>query len=438
MNRLFVVIALSCVVAAPAFAGNNGNKLDQKLQSAQQSGGNAPQSVIVRVQPGQLAAAQTRLAALGGKITTVNISINTINATVPAGALNGLNGESTVLSVSTNGTVTGLGNGNSGSSGATGVDVLRATQGLTSTSPTGKNVGVAIIDSGIAPGSDFNGHIVAFYDYVKAGGALAAAYDDYGHGTHVAGLIASSGALGSQYQGLAPGVNLVIFKVLNAQGQGQTSDVINALTFATANKTLLGIDVINLSLGHPIYESAATDPLVQAVEAAVRSGIVVVTAAGNFGEDANGNTGYAGITSPGNAPSAITVGAFEDQGTVGRGDDIVAPYSSSGPTWYDGFAKPDILANGHRLVSNASRGQYLYTNYPQFAVDANHLRLSGTSMATAVATGAVADLLQASRTANGYPARPSLTPNAVKAILQYTAFSMTNPATGAAYDALTQ
>ena len=76
-----------------------------------------------------------------------------------------------------------------------------------------------IIDSGIRASSDFNGRIVAFYDYVKAGGALAAAYDDYGHGTHVAGLIASSGALASQYLGVAPGVNLIVFKVLDSNGR---------------------------------------------------------------------------------------------------------------------------------------------------------------------------------------------------------------------------
>src|SRR5262249_44721163 len=152
----------------------------------------------------------------------------------------------------------------------------------------------------------------------------------------------------------------------------------------------------------PAYEPAATDPLVQAVEAAVRAGIVVVTAAGNFGQNANGQSGYAGITVPGNAPSALTIGAFEDQGTAARGDDIVAPYSSRGPTWYDGLAKPDLLADGHRMTANGVKGQYLYGAYPQWVVDTNHIRLSGTSMAAAVATGAVAVLLQANRTANSY------------------------------------
>ena len=114
--------------------------------------------------------------------------------------------------------------------------------------------------------------------------------------------------------------------------------MIAAIEWAVANRAAYNIKVINLSLGHPILEPAATDPLVQAVEAAVRAGIVVVASAGNIGiNPATGLPGYAGITSPGNAPSAITVGAVRTQGTVPRGDDEVAAYSSRGATWYDGY-----------------------------------------------------------------------------------------------------
>ena len=109
-------------------------------------------------------------------------------------------------------------------------------------------------------------------------GVAASPTDDYGHGTHVAGLIAGSGDLssGKRYRGVAPKARLIALKVLDQNGAGNTSDVISAIEFVTANKDQLGVDVINLSLGHPIYEPAATDPLVQAVEAAVRAGIVVV------------------------------------------------------------------------------------------------------------------------------------------------------------------
>src|SRR5204863_2736807 len=95
-------------------------------------------------------------------------------------------------------------------------------------------------------------------------GLPGAPFDDYGHGTHVAGLIGASGAQSlNRYAGVAPGVKFLALKVLDRKGVGRTSDVLSALQFAIAHKKLFNIGVINLSLGHPIYESAATDPLVQ-------------------------------------------------------------------------------------------------------------------------------------------------------------------------------
>ncbi len=146
---------------------------------------------------------------------------------------------------------------------------LRATLGLSASSGQGLWLGVAVIDSGIAPLKDFGSRITAFYDFT-AGDVATSPRDDYGHGTHIAGLIAGDGNSGNAYVGVAPGARLIGLKVLDSQGTGSTSDVIRALDFARVNKAALGIDVINLSLGHPIYESAATDPLVQAVERARR------------------------------------------------------------------------------------------------------------------------------------------------------------------------
>jgi serine protease AprX len=194
--------------------------------------------------------------------------------------------------------------------------------------------------------------------------------------------------------------------------------------------------VINLSLGHPIYEPAAKDPLVRAVEAASRAGIIVVAAAGNQGFNAaRGESGYGGIVSPGNAPSAITVGALMTKDTTSRDDDEVAPYSSRGPSWYDAFAKPDIVAPGHGLVSVAASNSTLYTNYPTSRAGTNYLRLSGTSMAAGVASGTVALLLEANKAA--FPNGPPLTPNAIKAMLQYSSLQVRD-ASGVAYDQLTQ
>src|SRR5207244_1831600 len=167
---------------------------------------------------------------------------------------------------------------------------------------------------------------------------------------------------------------LIVLKALDQNGQGYTSTVVNALNFAVANKSALGIDVINMSLGHPIYEPAATDPLVQAVESAVRAGIVVVVSAGNNGGDPKTHeVGYAGISSPGNAPSAITVGALDMADTAARGDDSIPWYSSRGPSWYDAFQKPDLVVPGHHLVSDIDGDGTLYNTYPQLIVSGSSL-----------------------------------------------------------------
>jgi serine protease AprX len=168
---------------------------------------------------------------------------------------------------------------------------------------------------------------------------------------------------------------------------------------------------MNLSLGHRILESAATDPLVQAVEAASRAGIVVVVSAGNVGKNPEtGEVGYAGITSPGNAPSAITVGSVNTNQTTQRSDDRVADYSSRGPTWYDGFAKPDVVAAGHRLPAPMAATATLWQNYPSMQVEPGYMRLSGTSMATGVVSGVTALMLQAQRAESPVTA-PKLTGN---------------------------
>jgi serine protease AprX len=149
----------------------------------------------------------------------------------------------------------------------------------------------------------------------------------------------------------------------------------------------------------------------------------VVVAAGNFGRNpATGLPAYAGVTSPGNAPSALTVGAIDTKQTVTRTDDQVPAFSSRGPTWFDGVVKPDVVAPGQDLVSLAAIGSSLYTRYPELRLAdgtgaTRYLRLSGTSMATAVTTGVVALLIERHRQVSKLP----LTPNDVKAVLQFTA-----------------
>jgi serine protease AprX len=316
--------------------------------------------------------------------------------------------------------------------------LLRSLQGLDGYSPTGSGVGVAIIDSGIEPNTKkLSVDISAFADFTQGPDPVyTSPYDDYGHGTFVASMIANDGNGGGKYQGIAPAVHLIGLKVLDSNGAGTTSAVIQAIEFAIRHKDDLDIDIINLSLGHPIFESAATDPLVIAVEEAHAAGIVVVASAGNYGLNPNTNqVGYGGITSPGNAPSAITVGAVDQNDTQTRGDDSVAPFSSRGPTWIDGFAKPDLVAPGVGEVSRMAKAGNLFKYFPQVRYnDPNDVslldlaKLSGTSMAAAAASGIVALVMQAN---------PALPPNAIKAVLEYTATPL-GDSNGQPLDALTQ
>jgi serine protease AprX len=314
------------------------------------------------------------------------------------------------------------------------VSTLRASLGLAAGSDknlssdviNGSGVGIAIIDSGIAASDDFDSRIVAWKDYVKG---KATPYDDFGHGTHIAGLIASSGSTsGYMFQGVAPRANLIVLKVLDQTGASSTSRVIAAIDYVIAHRRQLGIQIINLSLGHPITTPARFDPLVQAVEQAAAQGLTVVVAAGNEGP------GYASISSPGNAPSAITVGAADGRTTVTRADDYVFSFSSRGPTWYDGFAKPDVVAPAVNLFSDAAANSTLAKQTPaewkETVGSASLIALSGTSMGVAVATGVVALELDANTHQNKAP----LTPNAAKAILEYSAI----PISSVQSDVLTQ
>jgi serine protease AprX len=286
----------------------------------------------------------------------------------------------------------------------------------------GRGIGVAVVDSGISTHSALDSRVIARVNLVSWEGAISG--DPYGHGTHVAGIIGGN-ATAPKYVtpafagGSAPGVNLIDVRVLGATGVGYTSDVIAGIDWAIANRTKYGIRVINLSLGHAVSEPAAIDPLCRAVARAVQAGVVVVASAGNYGVTSTGAPVLGGITSPGNSPYAITVGAIDTAGTVTRSDDTVAAYSSKGPTRYDLAVKPDVVAPGTRIVSLEAQGSYLSKNYPSWHIAGAgknaYFRLTGTSMATAVVSGGVALLLDAN---------PFMTPGQVKVALQMGATFM--------------
>jgi serine protease AprX len=286
----------------------------------------------------------------------------------------------------------------------------------------GSGVGIAVIDSGITSWhDDLTGgglqRVDAFVDFVNG---RETAYDDYGHGTHVAGIIAGNGTDSSGARsGVAPNARLIVLKALDATGTGCMSDVIAALDFVLANRSALNIRVVNLSVAAGVYESYQDDPLTRAAQRLVAAGVVVVAASGNYGHDQQGRTMYGGVTAPGNAPSVLTVGASSHMGTIDRADDRIAGFSSRGPTAIDLAAKPDLVAPGVGIESLSSPDSTFYTTQSDYLLEGTvpttylpYLSQSGTSMATPVVSGTVALMLQAN---------PSLTPNEVKAILQYTA-----------------
>jgi serine protease AprX len=281
---------------------------------------------------------------------------------------------------------------------------------------TGAGVSVAVIDTGIAgdlpdfrvSAADSTSRVVAT---VVTNQDATTATDRYGHGTHVAGLLAgnsralaASDPLFNRYIGAAPDANLVSIKVSDDHGNAYLMDVIAGLQFVVDHAADYGIRVANLSLGSTLALPYDIDPLDAAVEAAWAHGVVVVTAAGNRGTDTD-----AVAYSPANDPYVITVGAVDDHGTKDTEDDTLAPWSSRGVT-PDGFAKPDLVAPGAHIVAPLAPESDFAGLCPACVVDGRYFRIGGTSMAAPIVAGIAADILSA---------HPSWTPDQVKGALTY-------------------
>jgi serine protease AprX len=225
--------------------------------------------------------------------------------------------------------------------------------------------------------------------------------DGDGHGTFVSSILAG---VGTNHVGAAPNGKLISLDVINDQGVATTSDVITAAQWIVDHHWQYNIKVANFSLQSTVPSRFVNDPLDKAVEKVWLSGVVVVTAAGNYGADGQPTSvRYA----PGNDPFVITVGALDNKGTLKRSDDIAAPWSTWGYT-LDGFAKPDISASGRYMIGAVPASSTLLSEFPKNVISPGYLELSGTSFAAPVVAGAAAQLLAL---------HPELTPDQVKGAL---------------------
>src|ERR1035437_1107795 len=405
----------------PANSGRIASELSGLLAKARQ-GSAKGQTVKVIVQYRQVptAAHYATMQGRGGRLQSKLHMIKGAAFTIPVSALAALEADPEIASVTIDHPMNVM---DDLTNGATGV------QAAWTSGYTGAGVGVAVIDSGINDShpdlwnsSGTTSRVVYHQDFTGTAttNSNGAQYDLYGHGTHVAGIIGGNGSLsGGQYAGVAPGVNLVDLRALDANGAGTDSTVIAAIQQAIALQSTYNIQVINLSLGRGIPASYTQDPLCQAVEAACKSGIVVVVARANYGRlSVNGSNGYGTITAPGNDPFVLTVGATKSNGSTYASAETITSYSSKGHTTYDLVVKSDMVAPGNAVVSLAAPGASLEASYPNELINGtdgnnDYFTLSGTSMATPAVAGAAAVLLQEQST---------LSPDQVKARLMKTAY----------------
>ena len=265
---------------------------------------------------------------------------------------------------------------------------------------TGEGVGVAVVDSGVAPLADFGSRLTR----VQLSGQPSID-DTYGHGSFVAGVLAGSSADG-RYVGVAPKASVYAIDVNDSSGV-YTSNVIMGLDWIDANRQTANIRVVNISLSETSAASYLASPLDSAVERLWQHGVVVVVSAGNLGP---GTALYA----PANDPFVITVGAVDNSDTLATGDDVPASFSTSGRT-QDGFDKPDVFAPGRHIPSTLPVGTTLALQAPLAnLLGGGYATMSGTSFAAPQVAGAVALLVQQ---------HPEWTPDQIKWLLVQTSRS---------------
>jgi serine protease AprX len=472
-TRLAVSLVLVLLTAGLSFADGKKHKLSKDLDALKGGHNGATVDVIIQFNQAPTDVQHQKIGNKGGVLKTKLDVIKGAHYSVPTESLQTLADYPDVAYISPDRLLSGT------STLDYTPETVNAPVAWQQWGLDGTGVAVAVIDSGVTAVGDlywwnptnqtYGSRVVYSQSFVPS---ITDASDQYGHGTHVAGIIASEGwfSTGSNFthtfKGIAPNANIINLRVLDQNGAGTDSSVIAAIQTAISLKSTYNIRVINLSLGRQVFESYTLDPLCQAVEAAWNAGIVVVAAAGNQGRNDSASTeGYGTIAAPGNDPYVITVGAMKTQDTPTRSDDTIASYSSKGPTAYDFVVKPDIVAPGNQVISTLAPNAPLlstptdvylseYTTSTTTSstgsngntknnkknstssltantISPSYMRLSGTSMATPVVSGAAVLLLQQN---------PNLTPDQVKARLMKTASknfptysTVTDPTTGITY-----
>jgi subtilase family protein len=408
--RVVSVAAATAVIAAIAAPST---------AMAATEGSGAQVSVVVQEKSGAGTGPERAVAAFGGSVVRPLSIINGFSATVPVDRLDALRTVPGVQAVTEDAGLSLSSTDVEGQAAQAGslytiANKVTGASAMWDKGYTGKGVDVAVLDSGVVPVDGLNGagKIVNGPDLTQEAGSPTANLDTYGHGTHMAGIIAgkdtsaagSPSGNSSDFVGMAPDSRIVSIKVADAKGQTDVSQAIAAIDWVVQNghSNGLNIRVLNMSFGTDGTQSYVFDPLAYAAEMAWRSGVVVVVAAGNDGND------VLKLNNPASDPYVIAVGSDSANGTATTADDVVSSFSNNG----NGTRNPDLIAPGDHVVSLRDPGSYLDTTYPAARIGDRLFRGSGTSQAAAVVSGAAALLISQ---------RPDLTPDQVKALLTGTA-----------------
>jgi len=367
--------------------------------------------VVVVPAPARGAAAERLTVRLGGSVRDRLSVVGGFTATVPRRALARLERSRAVRAVSRDGALN-LKSEPGAEAAAASTAVLRGATGLEGSTFDGAGVGVALLDSGAVDlgGLGRPGALVHGPDFSsEASDPDLAGLDTFGHGTHLAGIIAGHDPL-SGFEGVAPGARVVSVKVAGADGITSLEQVLMGMEWVRVHRDDPGMDirVLNLSLGASDEADYRRDILAWAAERLWKDGIAVVAAAGNDGADART------LDLPAADPYVIAVGATDPQGTADPADDRVADYSSRSAT-----RGPDVVAPGSGVVSVRVPGSTLDAEFPGARVGDGFFRGSGTSQAAAVVSGIAARLLAE---------RPELSNDQLKALLRAGAVDLADPA----------